>query len=297
MRHALGLPLLDATFETWARHFCFELEPVFMDATLAAKLEPHALVMTRAEFEYWLRSQPLEYKDAYQPWSVSADFVALLTPAEFVLLEPNLRLELNAAQVRYKRGLTFPLELARGFGVQAQFLERDATEDSFLLRRDAWDALPNSAQFDWLAWYVSQDAPSDASSSLINHPALTWIGWLPHSGANCFATALSYSQPNLARAQSIAQLWLPSETLTRELGARGFVEQPFEHLLEPGWILAWRNSSGALAHACIGITHNLVLNKDSQAWYSPRQILELDTILERWSDVAPLPTVFAPISR
>ena len=34
MRHALGLPLSDATLETWAQHFCFELEPLFVDAAL-----------------------------------------------------------------------------------------------------------------------------------------------------------------------------------------------------------------------------------------------------------------------
>ena len=50
MRHALRLPLSDATLEIWARHFCFELEPFFVDATLTAKLEPHTLVMTRVEF-------------------------------------------------------------------------------------------------------------------------------------------------------------------------------------------------------------------------------------------------------
>ena len=138
MRHALGLPLLDATLETWARHFCFELEPLFMDAALKAKLEPHALVITRGEFNLW--SQPLEYDDAYQPWSVKADFVALLTPAEFTLLEPNLQLELNAEQIRLKRGLSFPLELARELGVRAQFLERDVVGDRSLLCRDAWDA-------------------------------------------------------------------------------------------------------------------------------------------------------------
>ena len=140
MRHALGLPLPDATLEVWTRHFCFELEPLFMDAALTAKLEPHALVLTRAEFNLW--SQPLENGDAYQPWSVKADFVALLTPAEFTLLEPNLQLELNAEQIRLKRGLGFLLELAREFGVRAQFLERDVVGDSFLLRHDAWDAPP-----------------------------------------------------------------------------------------------------------------------------------------------------------
>ena len=238
MRHALGLPLPDATLETWARHFCFDLEPLFMDAALKAKLEPHALVLTRGEFNLW--SQPLEYDDAYQPWQIKADFVALLTPAEFALLGPSLQLELNAEQIRLKRGLSFALELARGFGVQQRFLERDVTGDSFLLRRDAWDALPQTARFDWLEWYVTQDGHDCLSPTLLENQALRralgLVGWLPHSGPNCFATALSYSDSNPTRAQSIARLWLPIPTLERTLTARGLTEQTFNSNLEPGWL-------------------------------------------------------------
>ena len=301
MRHALGLPLPDATLETWARHFCFELEPLFIDATLTAKLEPHALVMTRDEFGGWSRSQPLEYNDVYQPWSVKADFVTLLTPAEFALLEPSLRLELNAEQIRSKRGMIFPLELARGFGVQQQFLERDVSGDSFLLRRDTWDALPKSAQFDWLEWHVTQDGHDCLSPTLLENPslgrALELVGWLPHSGANCFATALSYGDHNLARARTIAGLWLQATTLERTLTARGLVERPLTAPLEPGEVIVWRNSSGALVHACVSLGDGLVLNKNAQGWHAPRQILALETVLESWAEDDLEVTVFAPGSR
>ena len=301
MRHALGLPLPDVTLETWSQHFCFELEPLFIDAALTAKLEPHALVMTRTEFDTWLRSQLLEYGDAYQPWNVDADFVALLTPAEFTLLEPSLRLELNAAQLRLKRGLSFPTTLARGFGVQRRFLERDVSGDSFLLRRDAWDALPQTARFDWLEWYVTQDGHNCLSPTLLENQALRralgLVGWLPHSGPNCFATALSYSDSNPTRAQSIARLWLPIPTLERTLIARGLVEHPLTASLEPDAVIVWRNSSGALVHACVSLGDGLVLNKNAQGWHAPRQILALETALESWAEDDLTVTVFASSSR
>ena len=297
MRHALGLPLSDATLETWAQHFCFELEPLFVDAALAAKLEPHVLVLTRVEFGDWSRSQPLEYNDVYQPWSVKAEFVALLTPAEFALLEPSLQLELNAAQISAKRGLIFPLEVARAFGVSQRFLERDASGESLLLRRDAWDALPKPMQFDWLEWHVTQDGHDCHSPALRDRPdfhrALELVGWLPHSGPNCFATALSHGDHNLTRAQTIAGLWLLPQTLERTLTALGLVERPLTASLGPDAVIVWRNSSGALLHACVSLGDGLVLNKNAQGWHAPRQILALETVLDGWAEDQLEVTVFA----
>ena len=301
MRHALGLPLPDATLEMWTRHFCFELEPLLIGAALQAALEPHALVMTRGEFDAWSRSQPLEYGDAYQPWNAHGEFVALLTPTEFSLLEPSLQSALNAAQVSAKRGLIFPLEIARGFGVSQRFLERDASGKSLLLRRDAWDALPESSKFDWLEWHVTQDGNDCLSPALLENPAsgraLELVGWLPHSGPNCFATALSYGEPNLARAANIARLWLQAGTFERELHARGLVERPLTAALEPDAVIVWRNADGAAAHACVSLGDGLVLNKNAQGWYAPRQILTLETVLESWLENGLEVCVFAPILR
>ncbi len=286
MRYALGLPLPASTLQSWTAHFCFQLEPLFLNAHLALKMQPHALVMTRAEFNLWIRSQPLEYGDAYQPWSVEADFVAVLTPSEITALEPELRLEVNAAQLRLKRGLSFPLEQAHSFGVSDHFLERDRAEASFLLRRDAWENLLEPVQFDWLTQYVSSDGHDCLSSSGLNDTtALESVGWLPHSGANCFATALCYGEPDPALRQNIAQLWLPVATFERTLTARGFQEHPLTDApLETGAVVVWRNAGGDLIHACVSLGDGLVLNKNAQGWHAPRQVLRLETVLEGWSE-------------
>jgi hypothetical protein len=300
MRSALGLPLPDSTLRSWSAHFCFHLEPLFLDADLALRLEPHALVMTRSEFNLWMRSQPLEYGDAYQPWNVRADFVAVLTPSEITALDPDVSLEVNAAQIRLKRGLSFPLGQAQGFGVSAYFLKRDRAEDSFLLRRDAWESLPEPVQFDWLTQYVSGDGHDCLSSSSLRDnsslsTALESVGWLPHSSANCFATALCYGGSDPALRQNIARLWLQAETFERTLTARGFQEHPLTDApLEPGAVIVWRNSGGDLTHACVSLGSGLVLNKNAQGWHAPRQILRLETVLEGWAEDGLEVRVFEP---
>jgi hypothetical protein len=284
--------------------FCFDLEPVFLTDDLKQRLEPDALVLTRAEFNTWVRSQPLDYVDAYRPWRVDAEFVALLTPAEIAALEPTLRLELNAAQVRLERGLMFPLEIARKFRVPAPYLERDSAGDSFLLRADARDALARADLFDWLEWHVTQDGIPCVSSSLTMHArkqhraALDWVGWEPSSGANCFATA---SIPTVGARhasplhRNLARLWCLAETFRRALESRGYAERPFTSDLERGDVLVWRDSSGTMVHACVALGDGLVLNKDSQAWYAPRQLLEVDTVLERWREDGLEVSVFRPV--
>ena len=129
-----------------------------------------------------------------------------------------------------------------------------------------------------------QDGHDCRSFKLLENPALRralgLVGWLPHSGPNCFATALSHGDNNPTRAQTIAGLWLQTETLERTLIARGLVERPLTASLEPDAVIVWRNSSGALVHACVSLGDGLVLNKNSQGWHAPRQILALEMVLE-----------------
>lgn len=285
----LGLPLSDATLEAWSRIVCFDLEPLFLHEDLRARFEGRAVLMTRAEFGAWARSMSLEYADAYLPWRVAdARAVALLPSVEVAALEPELRAALNEAQVRFKRGLIVELERAREFGIANRFLERDSVQDSFLLRRDAWDALPRNAQFAWLEWFVTQDPPSCLSSSVPgrtrHHIALELTGWLPSSGANCFATVLAYLTADPLQRRTVAGLWLQAATFERTLQARGLREQAFSADLESGAVIGWRDQACNLAHACVYIGDGLVLNKDAQSWYAPRQILALETVLERWRE-------------
>ena len=92
-------------------------------------------------------------------------------------------------------------------------------------------------------------------------------------------------------------MWLQTETLERMLIARGLVERPLTALLEPDAVIVWRNSSGALVRACVSLGDGLVLNKNSQGWHAPRQILALEMVLESWAEDNLEVTVFASGSR
>jgi hypothetical protein len=264
VRQVLGLPLSDSILQTWSSHMVFALEPLFLPFELAQHFD---VPLTRAEFGQWIRLQPLEYADAYQPWQATGDWVVLAdTPPDLPAI--------SAAVVQSGRGLVFPLEVAKDFGVPQKFLERDSSNEQFILRFDAWNALPQEQRFAWLCWYVSQDALSSSQ-----HPE--WaelVGGQPRSGANCFSTALLGHDPTL---QGIPD-WLQPQTLLRILEQRGYAEQDSSHL-KPHDVLVWK-AGEKVVHASAYLGNGLVLNKDSQAWYSPRQLVSLELLLERWNE-------------
>jgi hypothetical protein len=264
MRKVLGLPLSDSILHTWSAQMVFALEPLFVPLELAQNFD---VPLTRAEFDQWLRVQPLEYADAYQPWQATGDWVVFLPAANLTAI--------NAAVVQSGRGLVFPLEVAKGFGVPEKFLERDSSNHQFILRFDAWNALPQKQRFAWLCWYVSQDALFSSQ-----HPEWAGlVGWQARSGANCFSTALLGHDPTLYGIPD----WLQPQTLLRLLEQHGYSEQDSSHDLKPHDVLVWKEGE-KVVHASAYLGNGLVLNKDSQAWYSPRQIVPLEVLLDRWNE-------------
>jgi hypothetical protein len=269
VRKLLGLPLSDSILQTWSENMVFALEPLFLPFELAQQFD---VSLTRAEFGQWLRLQPLEYADAYQPWAAASEWVVLAERVPVSLLP-----DINAAVVQSKRGLVFPLELARSFAVPEIFLERDSSDDRYILRLEAWKSLTQEQRFAWLCQYVSQDAVPCRSSQYPQWAGL--VGWQAKSGANCFSMALLGHDPTL---QGIPD-WLQPQTLMRLLEQRGYIENESDFPLEPHDVLVWKNRE-QVVHASAYLGDGLVLNKDSQAWYSPRQVLRLETLLERWNE-------------
>ncbi len=268
VRQLLGVPLSDAVLEVWQQHMVFDLEPVFLES--AAEFE--GLVLSRAEFNAWLRSQPLEFSDAFLPWQAKGDWVGLLSSVEFAGLDLVVQQQLNAAQVKANRGLVFPLEVARQCAVPDRFLTRDASADFFVLRFDAWWSLTPAQRVAWLEWYVTQDALEGFSGQ-----------WFANSGANCFAAALSAIEQNPTRAERLKTLWLQPETLQRELERKGYKRAVFRVPLEKSDVLVWLDQQ-KMVHAAAYIGNGLVVNKNSQAWYSPRQIVLLEVVLQSWNE-------------
>jgi hypothetical protein len=192
---------------------------------------------------------------------------------------------INAAQVVAKRGLVFLLEVARAFGVPGSFLERDSSGEHMVLRLDAWQALSQTQQFAWLSSYVSEENQPCYSS---RHPEFAkLVGWQATSGANCFSTALLGHAPHLRGIPD----WLQPHTLLRLLEQRGYTEYNTSHL-QPHDVLLWKRGEHVV-HACAYLGKGMVLNKDSQAWYSPRQVLPLEVVQERWDEADLLCCVYA----
>lgn len=280
MPDLLGVPIYVATLEAWAKIFVFEIEPFFLDQQTLGLLEDVPLIYSRSDFNVWLGSQPLEYKDAYRFWNVKLDAVVLLTSQEFGLLPQALQKKLNAVQVKANRGLVFPLADAERFGVGAEFLKRDSIKDHFVLRFDAWWSLTRVQRFSWLRAYVETDGLS--MNFVYQHPLMRFF---PNSGANCFATALAGIEKITARAVMIARLWLTETVFLSSLESRGFQNMVFNPVLFARYvILTWHDSNGKAVHASTCLGNDLWLNKDSQAWYSPVQVLTTDQLLQRWNE-------------
>ncbi len=276
----LGVPIVNATLEAWAKVFVFEIEPLFLDQLTLNLLEDVPLIYSRPDFAIWLGSQPLEYKDAYRFWDVKLDKVVLLTSQEFEVLPRALQKKLNIAQVKAKRGLVFARADAVRFGIGATFLERDSYKDRFLLRFDAWWSLTRAQRFVWLRAFVSDGLEMNR---LYGHPLMRFF---ESSGANCFATALAALEKNQAQAVMIARLWLTETVFQTQLEMRGYCAKGFDKdgIFERHTVLTWHNSSGKMVHAATCLGNDLWLNKDSQAWYSPVQVISTRILLAHWSE-------------
>jgi hypothetical protein len=289
------------TLEAWSEIFVFPLEPIFLTRA-TQHLLPNEL---RIELMDQLRLQrredfnaTLEYRDAYLTYRVSkeAEFVALLKPEEFRALPRAIQAELMALQTQLKRGQLYKLEFVRDvLGKIPSSLEQDIFADHFVLRFDVWNDFTPEFRYCWLATYVSLERLNCLSSLL---PENTWAA-LPEqvrrlagtfsnsSGANCFATVIAGLTPDLLESTRISSLWILEHEFLAELSARGFHDAgKLEIPVKLNSVITWLNSSGKIIHACLVLDSGLVLNKDAQSWFTPRQILKLEDVLESWVEDA-----------
>ncbi len=308
MHNILGCRIENATLEAWSRHLVFEREPIFLTDAALEWLEPEMLTLTRDEFNQLSGSLGLAFKDAYQTYSVSneATRVMLFTSEEFHLLSLPARARLMRLQVELSRGQVYPMSFVSGvmadFPSALGFLESDMFDSDagryFALRSDAWWRLSARVRHAWLDHFVSQDrnvclsgrlSEKTLSSITGKHPSIVaeLVGsFASRSGPNCFATVLAAVTGSLTIARSIAGLWLPAESFLRGLSEREFHPRgPLSSArLEPGDVLVWFDQNHRAQHACYALTSEMVLNKDAQAWFAPRQLLPLETVLKTFSD-------------
>lgn len=308
MHKIIGCRVETPTLEAWSRHLVFEREPIFLTDAAREWLGPEMLALTRAEFAVLSGSLGLAFKDAYRTYSVSNDAtrVMLFSSEEFHLLSLETRARLMRLQTQLDRGQVYPisfvLRVLRDFPSAMGFLESDTFDTDagphVGLRYDAWWRLSTRVRHAWLEHFVSQDRSVCLSARLSGrmlqsitgkHPSIVseLIGsFASRSGPNCFATTLAAVTNSLTIARSISGLWLPAESFLRELTERGFHPRaPLKNArLESGDVIVWFDADHRARHACYALTPEMVLNKDAQAWYAPRQLLPLETVVKGFSD-------------
>jgi hypothetical protein len=295
----LGCEVQVSTLETWSSFFVFTLEPIFLTRAnqhllpneLRIELMEQKRLVMREDFE-----ATLEYRDAYLTYSVSieARFVALLKPKEFRALPREIQVELMTLQRQLGRGQFFDLEFVRTvLGEIPALLEPDIFMDQFVLRHDVWNSFTPEIRHRWLAAYVSLERQNCLSSTM---PENTWAE-LPEqicrlagifsssSGANCFATVIAGLTPNLLESTQISNLWMLEHEFLAALATRGFHDAgTLERSVKPNSVIVWLHSSGKPIHACLVLEFGLVLNKDAQSWFAPRQLLRLEDVLKSWQE-------------
>lgn len=304
----IGCRVETLLLEAWLRQIVFEREPIFLTDAALEWPEPGMPTLTRAEFGAFSQSLGLSFNDAYRTYSVArqATRTICVTPQEFRTVPLSLRSSLMQLQAHLGRGQIYTLEFAaralESFPDALGVLEVDAFETDggphFALRYDAWWAIPEPARHAWLEHFVSEGRPTclsadlsstELSSITASHALIVseLIGsFAATSGPNCFATTLAAATNDLARARSISGEWVLEETFLSGLTERGYRPRaPLEDAPpDSGDVLVWFDADHRARHTCYALRPKMVLNKDGQAWYNPRQLLFLEMVVQDWFD-------------
>jgi hypothetical protein len=297
----LGCEVPVSTLEAWSKIFVFELEPIFLTRE-NQHLLPNELRIELMDQTRLIRRQDfkatLEYRDSYLTYLIpkEAEFVALLNPEEFRALPREIQETLIQLQTQFGRGQIYELEFVRDvLGVIPSFLEQDIFADRFVLHFDIWNAFTPEIRDRWMVACVSLERLNCLSSLM---PENTWSE-LPKqvralagtfsssSGANCFATVIAGLTQDFLESTRISNLWMLENEFLKALETRGFHDVgTLELPVKPNSVITWLNAKGTNIHACLMLEFGLVLNKDAQSWFAPRQILKLEDVLESWAEDA-----------
>lgn len=301
----LGCRVSDAVIASWEMRLVLEREPIFVTPSASRWLPAGTIKLTGVELGQNFALAPLDLWDTYGFYTMDRKGleVAFLTPAEFWELPEAGRQELMALQAERGRGQIYTdswlrkLEISLPSAGRDRFAQPDGSR--FALRHDAWWALTPAERRRWLHQFVSQDRISCLSGDLDEDgwarlteqhgPQIRLLAgtFAPHSGPNCLGTVLAAATRSPHLALSIAGHWLHPEVFLRGLAERGYqaTDLPAEADAMPaGAVINFVDESGRVQHAAYYLGDGLVLNKDAQSWFTPRQILRLPDFLHAWSE-------------
>ena len=72
------------------------------------------------------------------------------------------------------------------------------------------------------------------------------------------------------------------------LGARQIQPGKPEDL---GAVLLWRDHESVLQHAAVSLGDGLVFHKEAQTWWTPRQVVRLEDVFDRWQEAGEVEVV------
>jgi hypothetical protein len=302
MLNVLGCSVSEALFTQWSSLLLCDAAPFFFADDLT--LPDETLILSRKAFSE--NHFDLSYTDSYKVYRVSPDakWVAFLTPAEFDMLSPAIQQSLLAAQCELRRGQVYRWKevehLLQPCIEQAASRSISVSGEKYLvLDTKIWRLFTDELRQRWLIEFIKQDTTLDCLSSTlseadwaqIEYPSIRSLAgtFAPRSGPNCFSTTLAAITHGQGSSETIANFWLHQETFFEGLSQRGYRINAGDSAHSADLhdaVLVWRDQAGIAQHACYLIGNGLVLNKNSQSWATPRQLLHLDTLIEDWKDYA-----------
>lgn len=298
MQLLFGCAISESLMAQWSQLLVCHPSPFFIHDDIV--LPEETLILSRKAFSEINFDASL--RDSYATYHISnsANRVAFLSTVEFDALPSESQHAVLLSQCEMKRGQVYPWKQVVPF--LADCIEQAETrsvsvagEKYLVLDTKIWQLLSEDIRLAWLIHFVGIDHPpvclsstlSEADWAAMPYDAIrTLAGTFPaKSGANCFSTTLAAITQHPSTAITIADFWLHQEPFLEGLQRRRY--HLLKDTLKPDardLVLVWNDQHQKPQHACYIIGNGLVLNKNSQSWFSPRQILSLDTVLNEWKN-------------
>lgn len=306
MTMVLGCPISHRHITQWSKLLVTTAAPFYLTEALRTQLPPSLLTFERQEFAYL--PFDLSLRDSYTTYAIQPQGVAftLLHPHAFDQLPPALQNCLVATQATLGRGQIYDWEEVRPLieTSDSQHLAPSRcapTKDGmkFALDTKIWHFLSPDTQVAWLEYFILHALPWDHA---IQFSKKEWAAIRPpqrqiikrlansfayESGANCFSTTLAAVTPDPVLATTISTLWLHQVPFLRSISAYGYrtaaeYREPIPDLRDA--IFIWWGPDNIACHACYLLHDQIVLNKNAQAWYAPRQLVLLEDVIAHWQD-------------
>jgi hypothetical protein len=302
----LGCPVSHRHITQWSKRLVTSAAPFYLTETLAAQLPATLLTFVRQEFAYV--QFDLSLRDSYTTYAIRPEGIAftLLHPHAFEQLSAPLQHSLIEAQWSLGRGQIYAwedirslIETSNGYYLGPSRCATTSAGTKFALDSQIWHYLSLDTRAAWLWYFIANNHPAYETIQL-SKPEWAAIdpdqrqvvkklanSFAYESGANCFSTTLAAITSDPVLATSISTLWLHQVPFLRSISAYGYrnateYREPTPSLQDAIYI--WWGPDNIARHACYLLYDGIVLNKNAQAWYAPRQLVLLQDVIAYWQD-------------